>query len=257
MVESFNGAFVADLAEFGEGGALGWKLGSSGARRWMGELIYSRVCGASTDPVWGSRGSGRGEAAVSGPGPSALPFFPPRSPSPGSQDKATLDLRIILDSPGAHNPKMHPPSFTIFLHHHRRASALDSSDDNDMPPPYQPNVFPARCAPRKGAPPPPIATPPPYRTSQQAPGSPDSLDDPHYLTTPTQRDYFVNLSNMFEEQAMSKMIIGGASPELPTLAARKQGGFAAEWQPTSRAEADRALLPAVPKPSRDACCVIC
>lgn len=123
---------------------------------------------------------------------------------------------------------MHPPSFAPYLHQHKprrldddEQLALDSSWE--MPPPYQPDVFPARAHPRKGAPPSPLATPPPYCSSTITPGSPDSLieDDPHYLATPTQRAYFVGLTSMFEEQAMTKMPFGEAA--VPEFESRKRG----------------------------------
>ncbi|BGP13283.1 hypothetical protein JCM10213v2_001202 [Rhodosporidiobolus nylandii] len=59
------------------------------------------------------------------------------------------------------------------------------------------------------APPSPIPAPPPYVSSPppQSPICPVSLDeldaDPHYLATPTQRSYFVQLSDLFETEAQS------------------------------------------------------
>ncbi|GAA6000774.1 hypothetical protein JCM10207_004654 [Rhodosporidiobolus poonsookiae] len=75
-------------------------------------------------------------------------------------------------------------------------------------------------SPRRG-PPSPIC-PPPYSSSSlsplspQSPCSPVSLEeleaDPHYLATPTQRSYFVQLSDLFEAGAPAQKDDLGGTP---------------------------------------------
>lgn len=108
-------------------------------------------------------------------------------------------------------PFMHPPSFFLLATH----QSLDSPApllalSDEMPPMYGATTQPFPCPPSPStlamrrssqASPPSLIPPPPYCSSQPSPGSPDSLDDPHHLATPTQRSYFLDLSNLFEEGA--------------------------------------------------------
>ncbi|GAA5984399.1 hypothetical protein JCM11641_000124 [Rhodosporidiobolus odoratus] len=73
--------------------------------------------------------------------------------------------------------------------------------------PYSPAPSFSSTMPTRRGVPAPINTPPPYVCTPppQSPISPVSLEeldaDPHYLATPTQRSYFVQLSDLFEMEA--------------------------------------------------------
>lgn len=120
---------------------------------------------------------------------------------------------------------MHPPSLGPFLLLHRAPPRRDSLEE--MPPPYQPEVFPSRLAARKGAPPPPLAVPPPYCSTKLSPSadSPGLEDDPHYLSTPTQRAYFVGLSSMFEESACKSMVASAIETPQRCASSPREGGW--------------------------------
>ncbi|GAA5896915.1 hypothetical protein JCM6882_007307 [Rhodosporidiobolus microsporus] len=125
-----------------------------------------------------------------------------------------------------------------------------------LPPPRSPVLCPPSPTPSmllppspslgttRRAPPSPIC-PPPYCSSSptlRAPLSPVSVeemqDDPHYLATPTQRSYFVQLSDLFEETAPAKR-------EEDVEAGRRRKGR--EMKEKTTAKRARLLVPVLKK----------
>ncbi|GAA5851034.1 hypothetical protein JCM8547_009160 [Rhodosporidiobolus lusitaniae] len=132
-----------------------------------------------------------------------------------------------------------PPPSSPSLSTSGLSSALPPSPTVQVCPP---SPSPSMSVVRRAGPPAPISPPPYYTTdaSTLSPSSPISVDeldaDPHYRATPTQRSYFVQLSDLFEEARAGKEDSAGQKEQkekarLPVL--RKQAA-AVEEDPSPR-----------------------